>query len=184
MATTEIDSFYVKFKALFVAGFKATLTIEAEEGEAFITLKAGVGKITNKFNATRNQSRPCSRRSPSYFRRQIKRREHFSQSSNDKSAETAVDEDSKNLCIHDENIAEKVIVVVKDDNGAEATSCDKNTESFSDFPPLHNKKEISCLNSTSSTSTSTTPCVTTVNSAPPRILKKPLTLDGKCCEHV
>ena len=45
MATTlsEIDSFTAKFKALMVKGFKATLTVEAIDGEAFITLKAGLG---------------------------------------------------------------------------------------------------------------------------------------------
>ena len=40
--TAEIDSFTSKFKSLLVNGFKATLTFEAENGEASITLKAGL----------------------------------------------------------------------------------------------------------------------------------------------
>ena len=45
MAATlsEIDSFTAKFKALMMKGVKVTLTVEAIEGEAFITLKAGLG---------------------------------------------------------------------------------------------------------------------------------------------
>ena len=39
----EIDSFTLKFKSLLANGFKATLTFEAVEGEAFATLKAALG---------------------------------------------------------------------------------------------------------------------------------------------
>ena len=49
MASTmfnEIDSFTLKFKSLLGNGFKATLTFEAEDGEAFATLKAGLGSIS------------------------------------------------------------------------------------------------------------------------------------------
>ena len=45
MAVTiaQIDSFTSKLKALLANGFEATLTMEAIKGEAFVTLKAGLG---------------------------------------------------------------------------------------------------------------------------------------------
>ena len=43
MAYIEIDSFVQKFKNLWHAGLKATLNVETENGEAFVTLKAGLG---------------------------------------------------------------------------------------------------------------------------------------------
>ena len=68
MAHCEVDSFVNKFKFLCSAGYKATLTIEASEGEAFVTLKTGLGHIVP----------PCPikksyRRGPSYQRRQERR---------------------------------------------------------------------------------------------------------------
>ena len=49
MAFNEIDSFLVKFKHLWHAGVKASLNIEAEHGEASVTLKAGLGCIPPPF---------------------------------------------------------------------------------------------------------------------------------------
>ena len=49
MAFNEIDSFLVKFKHLWHAGVKASLNIEAEHGEASVTLKAGLGCIPHPF---------------------------------------------------------------------------------------------------------------------------------------
>ena len=43
MATHEMESFLWKFKNLQYAGIKASLTFEAEDGQAFVTLKAGLG---------------------------------------------------------------------------------------------------------------------------------------------
>ena len=45
MAFTELDSFLSKFKHLQFAGIEATLTIESKNGEAFVTLKAGLGHL-------------------------------------------------------------------------------------------------------------------------------------------
>ena len=39
-SAAEIDSFYFKFKCLVSAGFKAELTIDADNGEAIIGFKA------------------------------------------------------------------------------------------------------------------------------------------------
>ena len=80
MATTisEIDSFMSKFKCLLANGVKATLTLEAVEGEAFVTLKAGLGSnlvptmSLKPHGPLLNLKKP---RSPSYFRRQEKRKQ-------------------------------------------------------------------------------------------------------------
>ena len=45
MAHTEADSFVLKFKNLWHAGVKATLTFQSDNGEAFVTLKAGLGSL-------------------------------------------------------------------------------------------------------------------------------------------
>ena len=45
MAVSELDSFLLKFKHLLHAGLKASLNVEAENGEAFITLKVGLGEV-------------------------------------------------------------------------------------------------------------------------------------------
>ena len=43
MAHYEIDSFVIKFKHLWCAGNKATLKIEAVDGQASVILMAGLG---------------------------------------------------------------------------------------------------------------------------------------------
>ena len=76
MAATlsEIDSFTAKFKALMMKGVKVTLTVEAIEGEVFITLKAGL-RLKCLSQVHENPSPLYKRpRSPAYFRRQAKRK--------------------------------------------------------------------------------------------------------------
>ena len=75
MASQEIDSFVGKFKYLWHAGFKATLNIEAEHGEAFVTLRAGLGSIPPPFYLPKPPSQtPQAYRGPAYQRRQERRR--------------------------------------------------------------------------------------------------------------
>ena len=72
---TEIDSFTTKFKALLSSGYEATLTLEADGGQVFATLKAGLGH--NLFPAVKAADSKCKikrPRSPAYFRRQEKRK--------------------------------------------------------------------------------------------------------------
>ena len=72
MAFNEIDSFIVKFKNLWHAGLKASLSIEAEQGQAHVTLKAGLGHIPPPFHPHDGQVHR-QYRGPSYQRRQEKR---------------------------------------------------------------------------------------------------------------
>ena len=76
MAATlsEIDSFTAKFKALMMKGVKAILTVEAIEGEALITLKAGLGLKCLLHVHENPQPLYKKPRSPAYFRRQAKRK--------------------------------------------------------------------------------------------------------------
>ena len=71
MASREIDSFVFKFKNLQYAGLKASLTLETENGESFVTLKANLGYLhppPNKYHCY--NAGPPVNRPPSYFRRQ------------------------------------------------------------------------------------------------------------------
>ena len=66
----EIDSFVFKYKQLLVNGFKASLDLEAQDGEAFVTLKAGLGCFQNIRPPFTYADCVRSSRSPSYYRRQ------------------------------------------------------------------------------------------------------------------
>ena len=79
MATSlEINSFVSKFKFLLANGFKATLTISAEHGQAVVNLNASVGSL-NPIKENRNQTLRTPQqhgrlRNQAYFRRQERRR--------------------------------------------------------------------------------------------------------------
>ena len=77
MAHTEIDSFVLKFKYLCHAGYKASLSLESENGEAFVSLKAGLGFLPPPLllpPAQGHSQHLLSRnRGPAYTRRQEKR---------------------------------------------------------------------------------------------------------------
>ena len=72
MTVNELDSFLGKFKHLWHAGLKASLNLEAENGEASITLKVGLGYIPppHSFQGPNGQSH----RGPAYRRRQERRK--------------------------------------------------------------------------------------------------------------
>ena len=53
MAYSELDSFVQKFKSLWHAGLKATLNVEAENGEASVKLNACLGYIPPSFDLSR-----------------------------------------------------------------------------------------------------------------------------------
>ena len=73
----EIDSYVMKFKFLLNDGFKAYLNVEAKDGEAYITLKVGLGCIQHLSKSTHSFSyADCvKQRSPSYYQRQDRRRQ-------------------------------------------------------------------------------------------------------------
>ena len=70
MAYTETDSFLLKFKNLWHSGVKATLTFQCENGEASVTLKAGLGSLPDHLQSHHG----LAHRPPSYYRRQNRRR--------------------------------------------------------------------------------------------------------------
>ena len=80
MAHTEIDSFVLKFKYLCHAGYKASLSLESENGEAFVSLKAGLGFLPPPLllppaqGHGHGQHLPPRNRGPAYTRRQERRR--------------------------------------------------------------------------------------------------------------
>ena len=91
----ELDQFYFHFKSLLFSGFKASLVVNSENGEASVTLTAGLGPINNCKVVKKNKKK----RSPSYFNRLEKRRN---------------DRKSSEVANQDEAVAEKVIVSTDD----------------------------------------------------------------------
>ena len=84
MASNEMESFVFKFKNLQYAGYKATLTLEAENGEAIVTLKACLGGLPPPPPAYQGHGHVhLVHRPPAYFRRQERRQ---------KAAEAAAEE--------------------------------------------------------------------------------------------
>ena len=81
----ELESFFTKFKSLLDNGYNATLTLESVRGEAFVFLKAGLGPIINPIASNGQNVQPGKgsmyqsqrHRSPSYRRRQERRRQLF-----------------------------------------------------------------------------------------------------------
>ena len=81
-SNSEIESFLTKFKSLLYSGYNATLTLESKKGEAFICLKAGLGPVSIPSSSdckaqTSQKLKPLKHRSPSYRRRQERRRKSF-----------------------------------------------------------------------------------------------------------
>ena len=79
---SEIDSFTLKFKNLLANGFKASLLFEADKRDTFVTLKAELGSsrilsplVVSSGNQNGSQQQfHCKPRTPSYFRRQERRK--------------------------------------------------------------------------------------------------------------
>ena len=95
MAFNEIDSFLYKFKHLWRAGLKTSLKVEAENGEASISLTVGLGCVPPPFYAQTPPSQYRSvHRGPAYYRRQERRRQAATatQPAQDDSAEQAQQE--------------------------------------------------------------------------------------------
>ena len=100
MAFSEIDSFVEKFKHLWHAGIKASLNVESFDGEACVTLQAGLGNIPPPYQFPSYHPRPP--RGPAYERRQEKRkaarqapaavRESLPEASNDNNANNTTDQ--------------------------------------------------------------------------------------------
>ena len=74
-AHAEIDSFVKKFKSLWNAGFHATLNLESMLGEVNVSLNCKVGRVVPPPSSPSMFSVSSPRyRSPSYFRRQARRK--------------------------------------------------------------------------------------------------------------
>ena len=68
-ADLEINSFLIKFRQLWIAGFDAHLNLETQAGNAWVGLKVNLGKATSKVEGKTRQKR----QSPSRLRRREKR---------------------------------------------------------------------------------------------------------------
>ena len=123
-STNEIESFVLKFKNLCHAGLKATLTLEAENGEAFVSLKAGIGCLHPPFPPPHSPGYPSQPRSPSYYRRQERRKATTAAAKQSSVAEETQTNEIK------ENVANK-----------ELSEEDKNSENAKETKPEVGKME-------------------------------------------
>ena len=75
MDRVEIDSFVKKFKALCDAGYYASLNLESKLGEVYVNLSCKVGRTTQPpYTPPACFDTVPKYRSPSYYRRQARRR--------------------------------------------------------------------------------------------------------------
>ena len=110
MAFIELDSFVEKFKNLWHAGIKASLNIEADHGQASVTLKAGLGQIPPPLH---HGHVPQQYRGPAYHRRQDRRQ--------------AARVDAGNVSMHAEQAVNKIVPQTSEEEVAEeATKNDKD----------------------------------------------------------
>ena len=93
MAWSEIEGFVAQFKSLLLAGKDAKLTLCTDAGKESVIFEVS---LHNGKAPTSARHRP-----PSYYRRQVKRREK-----RNKSNETAVTKEGSNKAIADEAIAD------------------------------------------------------------------------------
>ena len=107
MFDRELNSFLLKFHQLRKSGVTAHLDVDTYAGQAWVGLRVMLGPI---------QHQPAQRhRSPSYFRRQERRR-----------AAREFNEESES----DKVVAEEVATDTEDKNAAEATSIEKVAQDF------------------------------------------------------
>ena len=155
MAVSELDSFLLKFKHLLHAGLKASLNVEAENGEAFITLKVGLGQVPPpQFHFQRPPSQ--HHRGPAYWRRQEQREaakllpgpvQGNSTSQRQAPVQDGAGDDNSIL---DDKVAEKAIVADKAGLGDEhsminhvAEKATENNDNSRKVPPTA-EKEFRC----------------------------------------
>ena len=106
-----MDSFLYKCNHLWCAGLKTSLKVEAENGEASISLTVGLGCVPPPFYSQTPPSQNHSvHRGPSYYRRQERRRQAATatQPARDDSAEQAqqeVDDENKTQSNNVEEVA-------------------------------------------------------------------------------
>ena len=79
MDHVELDSFIKKFKSLWLSGYDASLNIESKLGDVQVSLSCKVGRPAPPPLPTTPHYMFCdsgqkARRSPSYYRRQVRRR--------------------------------------------------------------------------------------------------------------
>ena len=114
----EIDSFVLKFRNLCHAGFKASLTLEAENGKAVVSLKAGLGHLPVPFilpppHGQRHHF-PNSHRGPAYQRRQERRKAAAKQQHEAEKAHTSIEslsDTNDETPEDDDEVVEKATVV-------------------------------------------------------------------------
>ena len=112
MAHIEIESFIFKFRNLCHAGIKASLSYETENGEAFISLKAGLPSSNPSFHG---HGQPRVHRGPAYHRRQVRRREAAAAAGNQSSEAAEAPHEKLNSSPKVFDAAEKVVDINMED---------------------------------------------------------------------
>ena len=125
----EIDSFTSKFKHLLGNGYKATLTFEAIDGEAFVTLKAGLRsdcplRLAPSQNCETQNFCSLKQRSPSYYRRQERRKLSNQNKCAAKAPVVAVNETEEYDAVKSDEVSTAEQVATEGSSNLEANSAD------------------------------------------------------------
>ena len=85
----ELNSFVKKFSALWAAGSDASLSLESNGGQVFVTLRLGLGEHPSKMYDTNIGNTQKKRLSPSKLRRRERRAAERLSAGSNKSADTS-----------------------------------------------------------------------------------------------
>ena len=121
MAVSEIDSFVNKFKYLWHAGFNATLKVDTNAGQAWVSLQVGLGHPFPPLHLPQHGRHVQRRRGPAQQRRREKREADRKAADNEENHEVVRDpteevEPPTNVA------AEEAADLVNDDVNEEATA--------------------------------------------------------------
>ena len=131
MAVSEIESFVSKFKYLWHAGFDATLKVDTNAGQAWVSLQAGLGHPFPPLHLPQHGHHVQRRCGPAQQHRQEKR----------EAARRVADNEENNAVVEDPAVevepptnvaAEEAADLVNDDVNEEATAEEAGLENVSD----------------------------------------------------
>ena len=119
----EIDNLVNKFKELWIAGYDAKLNLESKLGKVFVSLNCKVGRILPPPTSRLSSVAPKCR-SPSYYRRQARRKasraiivnhnyQKVFEDQNFQSAEQAENENNVDISEHCNELKRKLMSVKK-----------------------------------------------------------------------
>ena len=117
-ANVELNSFIAKFRYLCCAGFKASLTLKSEDGQAHVLFDVNLGALPAP--VTLPPPGYCKKpRSPAYFRRQEKRRQERTKNEAGEAKKEPCNVDAKSVSIEEAGVAAEMCLMEDVNNKSE-----------------------------------------------------------------